>query len=203
MFGDGFGQRLLIAEIDEDGFDARGFEHLHQHVDGRAVKSARGQNDAPAIEQRRQNRDMQGGHARAAGERAGARFEPALERGYEFLQRFVRRIAVTGIAGPRHFIREHAVEIGRVLVEITRRSVDGRGHRHPLLAALGAGPFAVAGVDGACIEFHLRFQRMPSFVSSRMMFFSRSCARIWSARAKSRAFLAAVRSAMRVSISCV
>jgi hypothetical protein len=53
---------------------------------------------------------------------------------------------------------------------------------------------------GFGVDFHFLFQRTPLFVSSRMMPMASSSSRIWSANAKLRAFLAAVRSAMRASI---
>ena len=63
--------------------------------------------------------------------------------------------------------------------------IDWRGDRN-----VGTALLPVAGVHGFCFDFHLRFQRIPSLVSSRMTPRSSSSARISSDRWKFFVFLA-------------
>ena len=90
MLRDGRPDSLLIAEIRPHHFHAGRLQHLHQQIDRRAIKRARGQHYTPAVNQRREDRQVQRRHPRSAGQRAFTRFQ---RRG-EFFQRLIRRIAM-------------------------------------------------------------------------------------------------------------
>src|SRR3954471_19998182 len=103
---------------------------------------------------------MQRGHSGSTRERSCA----ALERSEDFFKRTIRRVAITGVRLALHFLAENLVQLLGVVVERGGRSIDGCDGRDS-----GSRLFAVADMHGLGFDFHLRFQRTPSLVSSIMM----------------------------------
>src|SRR6185437_16990589 len=104
----------------------------------------------------------------------------------QFFQSNVGRICIAAIAEAVLFMAQYTVERCRGVVEVRGCQIDWRSgrHRNTLFS------FAVAGVYDLRFKSHFRFQRTPSLVSSSTTPASCNPARIASARAKSRAFLA-------------
>src|SRR5579864_225271 len=135
---------------------------------------------------------MEGAHPGSTGHGACAAFQLA----NQFFQRAAGGVVVTRVGGPFLLQPEDAVELLDGIVNVGRGGVNRRGRRREV-----AGLAAIAPVHGLAFDFHDRFQRTPSLVSSRMTPCVARFARISSERAKLRDFLAAVRSAMSASTS--
>ena len=144
-----------------------------------------------AVRQRGQQSDVHRGHSGAARQRAVA----ALERCHQLFERGGGRIVVARIDEARLFPAEHAIELRHVVVEKAGRRVDRRGHRDML-----PGLLAVTGMHRPGMDLHFLFHRTPSLVSSRRIPCAASSSRIWSLRAKFRAFLACPLSVINASI---
>src|SRR5579884_3915327 len=127
---------------------------------------------------------MNSSHARCAGQRAVAAFE----RAHELFEGDIRWILVACIREALFLPPHYAIELRRALVQKRCGAVNGRGHGDRC-----RGFFAITRVYSFGCDVHLRFQRVPSLVSSRMMPPSRSCFRISSERGKLRAFFACCR----------
>src|SRR4029077_4515621 len=126
--------------------------------------------------------------AGGAGNRTGSAFQ-FLNQVFE---RAASRVIVTAVGLTLFLQREYAVQLLPRIVGVARRRINRSGDRDEI-----AGPLApVAAVDGFAFDFHDRFQRTPSLVSSSMTPWAASWLRIASERPKSRDLLAAVRSAM-------
>src|SRR5262249_26880962 len=147
------------------------------------VERAGGKNAPGTIHQRRGQPEIERAHAGRARDRARTAFKLA----QQFLQRYTRGIVVTRIGRTLLLLREDPVEVLHGVVDIAGSRVDRRGGRDEVAGLAPVGP-----MDGFAFEFHCRFQRTPSLVSSRSTPAEASCARTSSARAKLRAFLAAV-----------
>src|SRR5258708_6326970 len=136
---------------------------------------------------------MEGHHAGGGSQCAVAAFELV----DQILQCGDGGVAVARVGRSLLFAPEDAVQLRHGFVDVTRRGVDRRGDRNVVARFL-----PVTSVNRLTFEFHdWRFQRAPSLVSSRITPKAASSVRILSARAKSRAFLAALRSETSASIS--
>ena len=131
--------------------------------------------------------------------RRPARRAPPSSAAHQLFERGVGGVVVARVAVARLFLAEDAVELLHGFVEVAGGGVDRGGDRD-----VRAGLLAVARMHG----FGVNLQRSISFSSDAGLgvfqndaLLAAIAARIWSARAKSRAFLAAVRSAIRASTS--
>src|SRR5581483_2429455 len=153
----------------------------------RSVQGIGGDHRLAPVGQGGDDGHLQRSHPGGAGQGAMS----ALQNGYQLLKSDRGRILVARIAIARFLLPEDTVELLHGLVEVTGGGVDGGGDGN-----VRAGFLAVARVNRLRVNLqgYFLFQRTPALVSSRIMPSARSCSRIWSARAKFLAFLAAARS---------
>ncbi len=194
-FGDRLAQLVEIPDIGEPHTDARRLHDVQQQSNSGSIGGFRGHHRFPAIHQRGCHGHLHRRHARRA--RQGP--VPALERRQQLFQGGVGGVVVAGVAIAVLFAREDPVELLHRIVEVARRRMNGSGHRRMRSRLF----LAVAGMHrlGMNLQLCFLFQRTPLRVSSSTIPRWCNSSRIWSARAKSLAFLAAMRPATSDSTS--
>ena len=123
----GGGDCAGVVEIDKVNFHTGRLEGLHHHVQGGSVEQFGGDYYAVTVEESRIDGHVQRGHAGTAGERTSATFQC----GAEFFESVVGGVRITSVALARHLFAEDAVQVGKVVIEITGCRVDRGRDRDP------------------------------------------------------------------------